>query len=189
VKKEYRDSSYCMEGNHDECPHLVGFGSPTSMLCHCSCHRGCPLRGDSVRTDVWIAECTCEGAPALKAFMERTRPLVEARRQEREQMSAERNEKVRAAADSVTTVPGASESQIQEELALAFAEQGVVPRPGELELIAGTRRAAASPPGLRTIRGLGALGRFTGQLVRTVRDATKDAPELSHGDDQTPPIP
>jgi hypothetical protein len=190
VKKEYRDSSYCKEGNHDECPHLAGWGSSTTRLCHCSCHRDCPLRGDSVPTDVWIAQCTCKGSPALKAFMERTRPLLEARRLEREQVRAERNEKVRAAMDSVTTVPGTSESQTQEELARAFAEQGVAPRPGELELIAGSRRATASPLGLRTIRGLAVLGRFTGQLVRTVREATKDASTSSRpSDEENPPGP
>jgi hypothetical protein len=173
MKKEYRDSQYCKAGNHDECPHWVGWSSRSVTLCHCSCHVDCPLRRDHARTEVWNDLCTCSGAARSKSHFENVQPRLEEQRRERTRLAAERKEKVRAVIERTKPRPDASESEIREQLARAYEEMEIEPGPGELELIAGNIRATNSPPGLKTLRAVGTLSRYVGQLVKLVADATE----------------
>lgn len=64
----------CILGEHENCPHLNGYGSmlnlrrlrfePGTLLCKCDCHSSCPLTGKRafVREQTWHESCTCPGA-------------------------------------------------------------------------------------------------------------------------------
>jgi hypothetical protein len=64
----------CILDEHDNCPHLNGYGSmlnlrrlrfePSALLCKCDCHSSCPLAGKRtfVREQTWQESCTCPGA-------------------------------------------------------------------------------------------------------------------------------
>lgn len=65
-------SRACADDAHQACGH-VSFASPpvpgrrresTIVLCHCSCHRACPLarRKEAVPVTVWQRRCACPGA-------------------------------------------------------------------------------------------------------------------------------
>ncbi len=68
----------CILGEHENCPHLNGYGSmlnlrrlrfePGTLLCKCDCHSSCPLTGKRafVREQTWHESCTCP-APKMSA--------------------------------------------------------------------------------------------------------------------------
>ena len=171
MKKEFRDSIFCKEEAHDDCPHWAGRSSKYVSLCHCSCHRGCPLHGDSVRTDVSVERCSCVGAATSRTFWEEARPRLEGDRQERARAIAERKEKLRAAIESVESELGKGESDIREELVRVFRERDIDPVPIELDVIAGAIRATNAPFGLKTVQTFRVLGRFVRQMTSTIRDS------------------
>jgi hypothetical protein len=64
----------CVLGNHENCPHLNGYGGgfnlrrlrfeASALLCKCDCHSSCPLSGKRafIREQIWHESCTCPGA-------------------------------------------------------------------------------------------------------------------------------
>lgn len=100
-------SQPCIRGEHDECPHLCGFGGGFipwrlrfefgAVLCKCECHSSCPIAGPqaAIPERTWRESCTCIGAeqerrkladagvelPDFKEHMEQSRQRSQTRRQ------------------------------------------------------------------------------------------------------------
>jgi hypothetical protein len=95
---------------------------------------------------------------------------------------AERSEKAQAAVRSIKRRPGATESEIREELARAYKEHGIEPLPGELDLAAGAIQSWATPKGLHAPASGGALARFVDHLAAALRGSSQE-------DEPGPPDP
>lgn len=183
-------SRFCRDGKHEDCAHWYGMGSDYVHLCQCGCHDDCPVRGARAQTRVLKQQCTCPGGRAWRALEDEMRPRLD----EQRRVGEERSSKAQAAMRSVKARPGASESEILEELARAYGEQGIEPVPGELELAASAIRSWGPPKGLRGRGSEGVLDRFVGHLSRALKgnadevasDGESDLPADSNGEEGRP---
>jgi hypothetical protein len=117
----------CIVGEHENCPHLNGYGSmlnlrrlrfePSALLCKCDWHSSCPLTGKRafVREKIWRESCTCPGAEDEQP--RRDPAAVEARRPP--QPLHEVGEAVRARA------AGLSPEQIKDLFKAEFRARGL----------------------------------------------------------------
>jgi hypothetical protein len=177
-------SRFCRENKHDDCSHWYGMGSDYVHLCQCTCHEGCPVKGARCQTRVLKQQCTCPGARAWRALEDEMRPRLE----EQQRELAERSEKAQAALRSIKRRPGATESEIRDELARAYEEHGIEPLPGELDLAAGAIRSWTAPKGRHAPQSVGMIARFVGHLAAALRgNAPLDEDgSANHGDGDEP---
>lgn len=156
-------SRFCRDDKHEDCSHWYGMGSDYVQLCQCSCHADCPVRGGRAQIRLLRDHCTCAGARAWRAREEEIRPRLEEQRRAGE----ERSERAQAALRSLRQRPGATESEIRDDLARAYKEHGIEPMPGEIELAAGAIRSRTAAKGLH--ESLRDVSRHLGEAVRSLR--------------------
>ena len=110
------------------------------------------------------------------------RPRLDEQRRERD----ERADKAQVALRSIKRRPGASESEIRDELARAYEQHGIDPLPGELDLAASAIRSQTAPKEARELQPLRVLGRLVGNIAKPFRvdpDAASQGPGIKRHDD------
>jgi hypothetical protein len=178
--------SACARGGHGECPHFFGLDGgwlnllrpqlDDAVLCQCSCHSGCPLRGTrrwSVPFKVWLNSCACPGADWVRQrFAEVGEPpSFDEVRERVERDSTARKEAFEAVRRAAA---GKSRDEIRDLYVAELRARGLEP-PTEAFLAATVEHIAGNPvPTMRLVaHGMAGLGKGAVALARLLRDINR----------------
>lgn len=156
----------CQEGEHEACPHVVGFGAvflarkkrrgPSVVLCQCACHEQCPTPRDRfVSRDVWRSACTCPGAEEYGQGLEH-----------RERDMREMQAPLREALGQIDLTRRRGAEEIRSELLAAYGRHGVEPF-SDLRGMASILEAVSGPRWFR-------LPRLVRHGIRSYRQLSED---------------
>ncbi len=194
-----RRTRSCLNGAHDDCPHLAGgpgggfnprrrrleFGV---ALCGCDCHAACPATADgraAVPFATWRDQCFCAGADAERQRHAETGfdpPDFGQIYRDKRRTSQARREAFQA---TRAASAGRTRAQITDTYLAELRSRGLSPPPDQvlgpiIDAIQGNYLPAA-----RGLAGnLGAVGASLFRAARTIHDATRQA---SRSDDNTDP--